>query len=369
MNNEFLDLNATNKYQIFKLKSMQIKTNERIVFLDGLRGIAILLVVLYHTYSNAWVKFVPFFAPSFEFPLVKFGDLGVPLFFLISGFVITMSLERCQSFSEFIFKRWLRLFPAMLIATILILLTANLFPFRPLGEVRLISAISGLTFISPTFFDWMFNKHQGMLEGGFWSLFVEVKFYIVAGLIYFKFGQKKMINALLAMFLCYTVFDVLKTQLNQDLPAYIYIILNWSDFKYCGWFASGALFYRFFMYKHKASFAAALFLALLSARNWGGLMTSTMMVFLVIIGLFACAMFSHQLQRMLSSKLLTFFGYISYPLYLIHENATISMIVQLHQAFEEINVYVLSLIPLTMMVIIAWIMARYLEPEFKRWLK
>lgn len=346
-----------------------MKTNERILFLDGLRGIAILLVVLYHTYSSAWVKLVPFFAPTFEFPLVKFGDLGVPLFFLISGFVITMSLERCQSFSEFIFKRWLRLFPAMLIATILILLTANLFPFRPLGEVRLISAISGLTFISPTFFDWIFNKDQGMLEGGFWSLFVEVKFYIVAGLIYFNFGQKKMIYALLVMFFCYTVFDVSKTQLNQDLASNIYTLLNWSDFKYCGWFASGALFYRFFMNKHKASFAVALFIALLSARNWGGVMSSTMVAFLVIIGIFACAMFSDQLQRVLSNKLLTFFGYISYPLYLIHENATISMIVQLHQAYKEINAYVLSLIPLTMMVFIAWMMAKYLEPEFKHWLK
>lgn len=348
---------------------MQLKSIERIDFLDGLRGIAILLVVLYHTYSNAWKDLVPFYAPSFEFPLVKFGDLGVPLFFMISGFVITMSLERCQRFSEFIFKRWLRLFPAMLIATILILLTANLFAFRPLGEARLISAISGLTFISPTFFDWIFNKDQGMLEGGFWSLFVEVKFYIVAGLIYFKYGQKKMIYTLLLMFFCYTVFDVLKNQLGYETPIVLDKILDWTDFKYCGWFASGAFFYRYYILKHKTSFLAGLVLALISARNWGGIMTSTMMAFVVIIGVFAIAMFSHRLQSILSNRLLRFFGYVSYPLYLIHENATISMIVQLHQAYEEINVYVLSLIPLTMMVIIAWIMAKYLEPEFKRWLK
>lgn len=348
---------------------MQIKSIERIDFLDGLRGIAILLVVLYHTYSSAWVKLVPFFAPTFEFPLVKFGDLGVPLFFMISGFVITMSLERCQRFSEFIFKRWLRLFPAMFIATILILLTANLFAFRPLGAARLISAISGLTFISPTFFDWIFNKDQGMLEGGFWSLFVEVKFYIVAGLIYFNYGQKKMIYTLLLMFFCYTVFDVLKNQLGYETPIMLDKILDWTDFKYCGWFASGALFYRYFMYKHKASFAAALFLALLSARNWGGIMSSTMIAFVVIIGVFAIAMFSHRLQNILSNRLLTFFGYVSYPLYLIHENATISLIVQLHEKFSEINPYVLSLIPLSLMVLIAWLMAKYLEPVLKSWLK
>lgn len=48
-------------------------------------------------------------------------------FFLISGFVITMSLEKCIDFGDFIFRRWLRLFPAMLIASILILITAPFF--------------------------------------------------------------------------------------------------------------------------------------------------------------------------------------------------------------------------------------------------
>jgi p-aminobenzoyl-glutamate transporter AbgT len=43
--------------------------------------------------------------------------------------------------------------------------------------------------------------------------------------------------------------------------------------------------------------------------------------------------------------------------------------VQLHQKYPEINVYVLSLIPLAIMVLIAWIMTKYLEPELKKWLK
>jgi peptidoglycan/LPS O-acetylase OafA/YrhL len=98
-------------------------------------------------------------------------------------------------------------------------------------------------------------------------------------------------------------------------------------------------------------------------------MSSTMIAFVVIIGVFASAMFSSKLQVFLSNKLLTFFGYISYPLYLIHENATISMIVQLHQRFNEVNPYLLSFIPLSMMILIAWIMAKYLEPQLKNWLK
>lgn len=347
---------------------MQIKSNERIVFLDGLRGIAILLVVLYHTYSKAWIKLVPFYAPTHEFPLVKYGDLGVPLFFIISGFVIAMSLERCVNFSDFMFKRWLRLFPSMFIACALILLTASLFTSRPLNEVRLIDTMSGLTFISPTFYE-LLGFDQRMLEGGFWSLFVEVKFYVVAGCLYFLVGQKKMIYALVIMFLSYTCYDLTKSIMNQDLALTVKTILDWLDYEYYGWFASGALFYRYFISREKLIFFAALFIALLAARNWGGFMSGTMIAFAVIISTFACAMFSSKLQNMLSNKLLTFFGFISYPLYLIHENATISTIVQLHEKFSQINVYVLSLIPLAIMVVISWVMAKYLEPSLKKHLR
>ena len=342
---------------------------QRIQFLDGLRGIAILMVVLYHTYSSAWEAFTPFYAASYDFPLIKFGDLGVPLFFIISGFVIVMTLEKCQSLSEFMFKRWLRLFPAMLIATLLILVTAPLFTARPLGEVKLMDSLPGLTFVSHFFYKTVIGPEMSVLENGFWSLFVEVKFYLLAGWLYFLIGQKRMIMALVIMFFTFMAFGLIQSRLHPETATTIAAMLDSLDYKYYGWFAAGALFYRYFTSKHMLTFAAAVFMALLSARTWGGLMSPTMVAFIVIIGIFSAAMVSEKLQKILSNKVLTFTGFISYPLYLIHENATVSSIVQLHQQFEWVNVYVLSLLPLGLCVLASWLMAAYWEPMLRAFLK
>lgn len=348
---------------------MKTDAGQRIQFLDGLRGIAILMVVLYHTYSSVWKEFTPFYATSYDFPLVKFGDLGVPLFFIISGFVIVMTLEKCQSLSEFMFKRWLRLFPAMLIATLLILITAPLFTTRPLGEVKLIDSLPGLTFISHFFYKTVIGPEVSVLENGFWSLFVEVKFYLLAGWLYFLIGQKKMIAALSIMFFSFVAFGLIQSRLNPESAVMIAEMMDCLDYQYYGWFAAGALFYRYFTSKHTLTFVAAVLMALLSARTWGGLMSQTMIAFIVIIAIFAGAMMSETLQKILSNKVLTFTGFISYPLYLIHENATISTIVQLHQQFEWVNVYVLSLLPLALCVLISWLMAAYGEPLLRNYLK
>ncbi|WP_420839686.1 acyltransferase family protein [Colwellia maritima] len=81
---------------------------ERIKYLDSHRGIAILFVVFYHLFSR-WSEILPY-GNSFTNIVFNQGFLGVQLFFLLSGFVILMTLERTKSFSSFLYKRWLRLF-------------------------------------------------------------------------------------------------------------------------------------------------------------------------------------------------------------------------------------------------------------------
>lgn len=348
---------------------MKTHNNQRIQFLDGLRGIAILMVVLYHTYSSAWQELVPFYQSTFNFPLIKFGDLGVPLFFIISGFVIVMTLEKCKSLSDFMFKRWLRLFPAMLIATLLILITAPLFTARPLGEVNFIDSLPGLTFISHFFYKTVIGSEVSVLENGFWSLFVEVKFYLLAGWLYFLIGQKRMIIALAIMFFSFVAFGLIQSRLSPETAVVMMEVMDCLDYQYYGWFAAGALFYRYYNSKHAMTLIAAVLMALLSARTWGGLMSQTMLVFIVIIGIFAGAMVSEKLQKILSNKVLTFVGFISYPLYLIHENMMISSIVQLHEQFASVNVYVLSMLPLVICVLVSWLIAQYAEPAIRSTLK
>ena len=72
--------------------------------LDGLRGIAVLLVVAFH----AWPQLLPF------------GYLGVDIFFVISGFLITAIIQSewergAFSFAGFYLRRVQRLAPSLLI--------------------------------------------------------------------------------------------------------------------------------------------------------------------------------------------------------------------------------------------------------------
>ena len=78
----------------------------RIYELDAFRGIAAMAVVLYH-YSTRYNEI--FDVTSFL--NFSFGWMGVPLFFILSGFVITLSVNRCKSPFEFLYRRFIRLYP------------------------------------------------------------------------------------------------------------------------------------------------------------------------------------------------------------------------------------------------------------------
>lgn len=146
---------------------------DRIKFLDGLRGVAIAMVVFFHAYAR-WPELLVYGAKYAEFPVAKYGWLGVELFFMISGYVIYLTVEKCKSMGEFMGRRWLRLFPAMLVVSFLVYATAGFFNQRPAGIPGFRDLIPGLLFIEPLWLAKIFGGPQGVLEAAFWSLFVEV---------------------------------------------------------------------------------------------------------------------------------------------------------------------------------------------------
>lgn len=140
--------------------------------IDGLRAVAVLSVVFYHYFPN----------------LLKGGFVGVDIFFVISGYLISMiifsNLEKDSfSFSEFYIKRIKRIFPGLflVLASFLVLGWRYLFPddFANLGKHVSGGAafISNLVLWSETdYFDSQAIK-KPLLH--LWSLGIEEQFYII----------------------------------------------------------------------------------------------------------------------------------------------------------------------------------------------
>ena len=217
---------------------------QRIKSLDGLRGMAIILVILFHIFSR-WPEYLPSLTGLKYSFLFKYGYLGVSLFFMISGYVIFMTIENCKTFPEFIFKRWIRLFPAIFIVTLIVFLTSRIIYIRPNGIPNFIDLVSGLIFIEPTIISKLFDIDVKPLEGSFWSLFVEVKFYFIFGIIYF-INKKQSLLFLLILFMSFIVFFAI-FKLNPYLVTYEDITLyeTFFSFRYFGLFSAGICFYKY----------------------------------------------------------------------------------------------------------------------------
>ena len=169
-----------------------MEERHRLKVLDGLRAIAILLVIGYH-YFVRWTPPVgqsnlyPYGGAGAHFWLFKYGDLGVQIFFVISGFVISMTLFKCRTIGHFFWKRFARLFPTMLICSVISFIILNLLPQKAfVPQVR--DFLPSLTFTDPIIWQKIFGVPFAAMDGAYWSLFVEVKFYIWIGILYFLTG-------------------------------------------------------------------------------------------------------------------------------------------------------------------------------------
>src|SRR5690606_24283418 len=135
----------------------------------------------------------------------NFGAYGVHLFFIISGYVIFMSLEKSDSFKNFLKKRYVRLAPGMLGASLITFILfisfgADLIP----RSADLANLLFSNTFLPPQLF-----QHKYLyIDGAYWSIWVEICFYIVISALFFL-SPRRVINnfaiiSIFGMFLFYS---------------------------------------------------------------------------------------------------------------------------------------------------------------------
>jgi peptidoglycan/LPS O-acetylase OafA/YrhL len=137
--------------------------------LDGLRGLAILLVVLYHNFG--------FIKQSF------FGWLGVDLFFVLSGFLITSILLKelgtPDYLKNFFIRRVLRIFPLYFLCLIIFLI---LFPVLGLYKKELAFFVKNQWWLWTYLQNWLYSFYlsdDAKMLTHLWSLAVEEQFYLI----------------------------------------------------------------------------------------------------------------------------------------------------------------------------------------------
>lgn len=160
--------------------------------LDGVRGLAILLVMLHH-----FTQLIPAGGAvvSGVRTFLYYGWCGVDLFFALSGFLITrILLDTARSsnyFSGFYARRVLRIFPLYYLVLTYILLLA--YVVTPLSAVTPLPADRKLYFVYLT--NWLVlwkGTWRANILGHFWSLAVEEQFYLVWPLCVFVLSRRNL---------------------------------------------------------------------------------------------------------------------------------------------------------------------------------
>lgn len=257
----------------------------RIIELDSLRGIAAVSVLYYHLGPEAGI-------PT---PHVL-GQYGVSLFFIISGFVITLTTSRGGP-RDFFASRASRLYPTYWCAIFITCVVADFLEKSP-PNIRTI--LINLPMIQSVL-------RPADVDGTYWTLAVEFQFYVVVGiLLWFGVVKKIELFCVTALFL-----QVISRSFNIGFsPPWAYS-LN-SDFYL---FAVGICIYQVSSGKATKWTMVALFLAPIVSVLGGRV---DRLPSEAILAIFVWLASSGKLPA-LKFRVLVFIGEISYPLYLIHD--------------------------------------------------
>jgi peptidoglycan/LPS O-acetylase OafA/YrhL len=327
--------------------------------IDGLRAIAVISVLLYH----------------FDYAVFGGGFVGVDVFFVISGYLITGIIareieEKRFSFAKFYERRIRRILPAFIavltisfLAAVLILLPTELKNFSASALAALAVAANLWFWKSTGYFD-PDAESNPLLHT--WTLSVEEQFYIVFPfllLLLFRTSRRGTPWILAAFALVSLALSVMIIEIKPPVAFYLPVFRAWELLMGCilalhpslpskskfsealSWLGLGMILYAVFAFNADTAFPG--FPALLPC---GGA------VLLIYAG------GNSRAGRMLSWKPLVFLGLISYSLYLWHWPILVFTRLWLHRpllGWENVLLIAISL----MVAIFSW---RWIEQPFRK---
>ena len=270
---------------------------KRLVELDALRGLAACAVLLFH-YTWRVHTMMPQ-APAIGYGLA-WGSYGVHLFFAISGFVIFMTLERTRTGLDFAVARFARLYPAywagIAVTTLAVhLLGAGMFAQPGPVVFANLTMLQGFAYLP-------------LVEGVYWSLTVELAFYLCM----WGLWRLRLLGRIEVVLLGWIALKLL-WWLAPELPYRLEMLLALD---YIAFFAIGIAAYR--VREGARSWAQqlpvlAMALVVTAIAGTRGDLITFCLVTVIFIELVAGRL------GFLDRKLLLWLGALSYPIYLVHQ--------------------------------------------------
>jgi peptidoglycan/LPS O-acetylase OafA/YrhL len=279
---------------------------DRIAELDLLRFTAAASVVLFH--ATDWPSHPTLLTSTFSY-----GFMGVPLFFMISGFVILMTAQN-RGGIEFINSRIARLYPSYWICVLLTALALTFLAHRP-PSFAVIAA--NLTMQPRMLFD------EPYIDPVYWTLVVEMKFYVLVWALIVT-RQMKRVELFLTLWLILGTIGAFVT-----LPHWVNSLLipMWASL-----FSGGCYLYllrsRGVTLRRLITFGACVALSIYYALQYQSVYTHTItLATQLTVGTIMVAMSAVFLLVALRkwslprSRLWMWLGCLTYPIYLTHAEA------------------------------------------------
>jgi peptidoglycan/LPS O-acetylase OafA/YrhL len=339
---------------------VMLPPKDRVNEIDLMRFFAAMSVVLFHYafrgYAADGYSSMPY--PLLA-PVAKYGYLGVELFFMVSGFVILMTASS-GSLKKFIVSRVTRLYPAFWVSCTITFLAILTF-----GGQRFHASVSqylvNMTLLSEF-------VRVPAIDGVYWSLFVELKFYALVALVLVA-GRIHQVQHLLFVWLLLALFQ-------EIYP--IGVLHNLLVTDYAAYFVAGAITYLVWSNGLSLArigiFVASWLLAVYQAvgdipgfeRYYHASLNSYAVTGIISAYFLIVFLVSVRKSGWFARRQWIMAGALTYPLYLIHQRVGYILI---DAAYRVFNPHVVLWGTVAIMLLAAYSIHRLIERRTAPWLR
>jgi peptidoglycan/LPS O-acetylase OafA/YrhL len=304
--------------------------------------------------------------PAYQ-KFLKFGITGVDMFFMISGFVIFLTLSNTKSWRDFVVSRFSRLYPVYwtCVTITFLLLAAYAMHERIFQNWLFVKYSANMT---------MFQHYFGIddLDPPYWTMIVEMVFYIVM-LFFFCISLLEKIETIgffmVAFLMLNDYYLTIWAPRVAEYISFMFPLLNYFPL-----FLAGILFYKLRYNRHTPFRYLLLAFCLIvevmvfdKSRSSDLIVNSYEYLFVLLIYFTLFFLFVTGRLGFIVNRVTLFLGSISYSLYLIHLNLGSGFIIPKVQRYAGFPAALITAIAVS--ILSAYLITRFVEQPCLKYIR